>query len=41
MVYTVLTPLLNPIIYCLRNREVKEALHKVVQRAAQARGATS
>ena len=41
VVYTVLTPLLNPIIYCLRNREVKEALHKVVQRAAQARGATS
>lgn len=41
VVYTVLTPLLNPIIYCLRNQEVKEALHKVVQRAAQARGATS
>lgn len=41
VVYTVLTPLLNPIIYCLRNQDVKEALHKVVQRAAQARGATS
>ncbi|XP_036121731.1 olfactory receptor 226-like [Molossus molossus] len=41
VVYTVLTPLLNPIIYCLRNREVKDALHRVVQRAAQAMGASS
>ncbi|XP_067388888.1 olfactory receptor 10A4-like [Emydura macquarii macquarii] len=28
--YTVLTPLVNPLIYSLRNREVKEALSKVL-----------
>ncbi|XP_066445762.1 olfactory receptor 5V1-like [Eleutherodactylus coqui] len=27
--YTVLTPLLNPIIYTLRNKDFKEALHKI------------
>ncbi|KAL6087618.1 hypothetical protein STEG23_034498 [Scotinomys teguina] len=41
VVYTVLTPLINPIIYCLRNQEVKQALHKVLQRAAQALRASS
>ncbi|XP_006147070.1 olfactory receptor 226 [Tupaia chinensis] len=41
VVYTVLTPLLNPIIYCLRNQEVKQALHKVVQRTVQILGASS
>ncbi|XP_053902239.1 olfactory receptor 11A1-like [Malaclemys terrapin pileata] len=28
--YTVLTPLVNPLIYSLRNREVQEALRKVI-----------
>ncbi|CAO2583780.1 Olfactory receptor 226 [Lemmus lemmus] len=41
VVYTVLTPLINPIIYCLRNQEVKQALHRVLQRLAQALGASS
>ncbi|XP_073511046.1 olfactory receptor 10A4-like [Phyllobates terribilis] len=29
LIYTVLTPLLNPIIYTLRNKDFKEALHKI------------
>ncbi|XP_053308401.1 putative gustatory receptor clone PTE01 [Spea bombifrons] len=30
MLYSVLTPLFNPVIYCLRNKEVKRALKKVL-----------
>ncbi|XP_077118522.1 olfactory receptor 10C1-like [Ranitomeya variabilis] len=29
LIYTVLTPLLNPIIYTMRNKDVKEAFHKL------------
>ncbi|XP_027780908.1 olfactory receptor 6B9-like [Marmota flaviventris] len=31
VVYSVVTPLLNPIIYCLRNRDIREALTKLLQ----------
>ncbi|XP_062457439.1 LOW QUALITY PROTEIN: olfactory receptor 6P1-like [Rhea pennata] len=31
--YTVLTPLVNPLIYSLRNREVRETLRKAVRKA--------
>ncbi|XP_023585685.1 olfactory receptor 226-like [Trichechus manatus latirostris] len=41
VVYTVLTPLVNPIIYCLHNQEVKTALRRVAQKVAQALGAST
>ncbi|XP_014439783.2 olfactory receptor 10J1 [Tupaia chinensis] len=30
--YTIITPLLNPVVYTLRNKEVKEALYRVIGR---------
>ena len=30
MTYTVFTPVLNPVVYTLRNKEVKDALHRAV-----------
>ncbi|XP_053122394.1 olfactory receptor 6-like [Hemicordylus capensis] len=33
VIYTVLTPLLNPVIYCLRNKEFKDALSKTLHGA--------
>ncbi|XP_004701936.1 olfactory receptor 6B2-like, partial [Echinops telfairi] len=30
VLYTVLTPIVNPLIYCLRNKEFKDALKKVL-----------
>uniref|UniRef100_K7EWS4 Olfactory receptor n=1 Tax=Pelodiscus sinensis TaxID=13735 RepID=K7EWS4_PELSI len=30
--YTVLTPMINPVIYCLRNKEVNESLRKVIHK---------
>nr|XP_008526717.1 PREDICTED: olfactory receptor 6-like [Equus przewalskii] len=31
VIYSVVTPLLNPIIYCLRNRDIREALARLLQ----------
>ncbi|KAL6089698.1 hypothetical protein STEG23_025596 [Scotinomys teguina] len=35
--YTILTPLFNPVIYSLRNKEFKSALHRVIGRAVTLR----
>nr|XP_020668981.1 olfactory receptor 2AP1-like [Pogona vitticeps] len=34
LLYTILTPLLNPLVYSLRNKDVQEALEKVVRKLA-------
>ncbi|XP_004714872.1 olfactory receptor 10J1-like [Echinops telfairi] len=35
MTYTVITPFLNPVVYSLRNKEVKDALHRVMGQKSQ------
>ncbi|XP_075061758.1 olfactory receptor 10A7-like [Mixophyes fleayi] len=32
LIYTVVTPLINPIIYSLRNKDIKKALHKTIHK---------
>ncbi|XP_014691337.2 olfactory receptor 7E178-like [Equus asinus] len=34
VMYTVVTPMLNPFIYCLRNRDIKRAMQKFLRRTA-------
>ncbi|XP_057622836.1 olfactory receptor 867-like [Chionomys nivalis] len=34
LMYTVISPMLNPFIYCLRNKDVKDALGELVNRVA-------
>ncbi|XP_030042491.1 olfactory receptor 6-like [Microcaecilia unicolor] len=35
LIYTVITPFLNPFIYCFRNKEVKDALRKTMRKRDQ------
>ncbi|XP_063312557.1 olfactory receptor 6B1-like [Pelobates fuscus] len=35
VVYTVITPLLNPVIYCLRNKDVKEVIWQLILKPDQ------
>ena len=34
VVYTVVTPMLNPFIYSLRNKDIKRALERIIEMAA-------
>ena len=38
--YTILIPMLNPVVYSLRNREVKNAFKKVIEKAKCSLGLT-
>ncbi|XP_066485979.1 olfactory receptor 14A16-like [Tiliqua scincoides] len=40
VLYTVLPPLMNPVIYCLRNREIKATLSKITRKRERERGRT-
>ncbi|XP_031817553.1 olfactory receptor 5-like [Sarcophilus harrisii] len=41
VIYTVLTPMCNPIIYCLRNKEVQGALHKTLYKIRSSQSSAS
>ncbi|OCT68860.1 olfactory receptor 226 [Xenopus laevis] len=41
LLYAVVTPLFNPMIYCLRNKEIKTALKKFLQFIFKTRGVSS
>ncbi|XP_073510978.1 olfactory receptor 2M5-like [Phyllobates terribilis] len=35
LLYTVFTPLINPIIYSLRNKDIKKSLHEIINKCAK------